>query len=593
MDATQLRQTYLEFFRGKEHAIIGTSPLIPEHDPSVLFTTAGMHPLVPFLMGEPHPAGKRLVNYQKCVRTDDIVEVGDDVHLTFFEMLGNWSLGDYWKSEAIQMSYEFLTERLGLEHDRIYVTCFSGDQDAPRDLEAAEIWSSLGIPEKHITFLPKKDNWWGPAGVVGPCGPDTEMFYDMNPDGPTGETPGTNASRFWEMWNDVFMQYDKQPDGSYAPLAQRNVDTGLGLERILAILQKVPSLYETELFQPIVAKIRSLSSTKTPDQFAVRVIADHIRAVVFILAEGIVPGNVDQPYIARRLIRRAVRYGREVGINRLFLCELAETTIPTLSDVYQEIEENQEHILTALEEEEKRFQRTLKRGEKEFFKAVTQCQSRGQETMPGDVVFHLYDTYGFPPELTEEFARKQGLGTDLDGFRRAFEEHQEKSRQGAAARFKGGLAERSPETVRLHTATHLLHQALRQVLGSHVEQRGSNITTERLRFDFGHPEKLTGDQLATVETIVNKQIERDLPVTCEKMRVEEAQERGAIGLFEDRYGDWVNVYSIGDFSQEICGGPHVEHTGELGRFRIVKTESIGAGLRRIRAVLESMEPEKI
>ena len=593
MDATQLRQTYLDFFKQKDHAVIGTAPLIPEHDPSVLFTTAGMHPLVPFLMGEPHPAGKRLVNYQKCVRTDDIVEVGDDVHLTFFEMLGNWSLGDYWKSEAIQMSYEFLTERLGLEHDRIYVTCFSGDQDAPRDLEAAEIWSSLGIPEKHITFLPKKDNWWGPAGVVGPCGPDTEMFYDMNPDGPTGETPGTNASRFWEMWNDVFMQYDKQPDGSYAPLAQRNVDTGLGLERILAILQKVPSLYETELFQPIVAKIRSLSSTKTPDQFAVRVIADHIRAVVFILAEGIVPGNVDQPYIARRLIRRAVRYGREVGINRLFLCELAETTIPTLSDVYQEIEENQEHILTALEEEEKRFQRTLKRGEKEFFKAVTQCQSRGQETMPGDVVFHLYDTYGFPPELTEEFARKQGLGTDLDGFRRAFEEHQEKSRQGAAARFKGGLAERSPETVRLHTATHLLHQALRQVLGSHVEQRGSNITTERLRFDFGHPEKLTGDQLATVETIVNKQIERDLPVTCEKMRVEEAQERGAIGLFEDRYGDWVNVYSIGDFSQEICGGPHVEHTGELGRFRIVKTESIGAGLRRIRAVLESMEPEKI
>jgi alanyl-tRNA synthetase len=305
-----------------------------------------------------------------------------------------------------------------------------------------------------------------------------------------------------------------------------------------------------------------------------------------------VPGNVDQPYIARRLIRRAVRYGREVSIDRLFLCELAEMTIPTLSGVYREIEENREHILTALEEEERRFQRTLKRGEKEFFKAVAECQSRGQETMPGDVVFHLYDTYGFPPELTEEFAWKQGLGTDLDGFHKAFEEHQEKSRQGAAARFKGGLAERSPETVRLHTVTHLLHQALRQVLGSHVEQRGSNITTERLRFDFGHPEKLTDDQLKTVEAIVNEQIEHDLPVTCEKMRVEEAQERGAIGLFEDRYGDWVNVYSIGDFSQEICGGPHVEHTGELGRFRIVKTESIGAGLRRIRAVLEDARSEK-
>ncbi len=536
MDATKLRQTYLDFFRQKDHAIIGTSPLIPEHDPSVLFTTAGMHPLVPFLMGEPHPAGRRLVNCQKCVRTDDIIEVGDDVHLTFFEMLGNWSLGDYWKSEAIQMSYEFLTERLGFEHDRIHVTCFEGDQDAPRDLEVAEIWLSLGIPEDHITFLPKKDNWWGPAGLVGPCGPDTEMFYDMNPDGPAGETPETNAKRFWEVWNDVFMQYDKQADGRYAPLAQRNVDTGPGLERVLAILQRVPSLYETELFQPIIAKIRSLSSTKTPDQFAVRVIADHIRAVVFILAEGIVPGNVDQPYIARRLIRRAVRYGREIGIDRLFLGELAETTIPTLSDVYREIEENREHILTALEEEERRFQRTLKRGEKEFFKAVAQCQSRGQETMPGNVVFHLYDTYGFPPELTEEFARKQGLDTDLDGFHRAFEEHQEKSRQGAAARFKGGLAEKLPETVKLHTATHLLHQALRQVLGPHVEQRGSNITTERLRFDFGHPEKLTGDQLVAVEALVNKQVERDLPVTCEKMRVEEARERGAIGLFEDRYG---------------------------------------------------------
>jgi alanyl-tRNA synthetase len=593
MDAVKLRQAYLDFFKQKDHAIIGTSPLIPEHDPSVLFTTAGMHPLVPFLMGEPHPAGKRLVNYQKCVRTDDIIEVGDDIHLTFFEMLGNWSLGDYWKSEAIQMSYEFLTERLGFEHDRIYVTCFEGDQDAPKDLEAAEIWLSLGIPENHITFLPKKDNWWGPAGVVGPCGPDTEMFYDMNPDGPIEETPETNASRFWEVWNDVFMQYDKQPDGKYAPLAQRNVDTGLGLERVLAILQRVPSLYETELFQPIIAKIHSLSATKIPDRFAVRVIADHIRAAVFILAEGIVPGNVDQPYIARRLIRRAVRYGREVGIDRLFLCDLAETTIPTLSDVYREIEENQEHILTTLAKEEIRFKRTLKRGEKEFFKAVAQCQSRGQGTMPGNIVFHLYDTYGFPPELTEEFARKQGLGTDLDGFHKAFEEHQEKSRQGAAARFKGGLAEKSPETIKLHTATHLLHQALRQVLGPHVEQRGSNITTERLRFDFGHSEKLTDAQIAAVEAIVNEQIEHDLPVTCEKMRVEEAQERGAIGLFEDRYGDWVNVYSIGNFSQEICGGPHVARTGELGRFRIIKSKSIGAGLRRIRAVLESTGPEKV
>jgi alanyl-tRNA synthetase len=586
MNAKKLRRMYLDFFKEKGHAVIGTSSLIPEHDPSALFTTAGMHPLVPFLMGQPHPAGKRLVNYQKCLRTDDIMEVGDDVHLTFFEMLGNWSLGDYWKEEAIQMSYEFLTEWLGLEHDRIYVTCFEGDQDAPRDLEAAGIWRSLGIPEGHITFLPKADNWWGPAGAVGPCGPDTEMFYDLNPDAPPEETPETNPQRFSEVWNDVFMQYNKQADGSYVPLAEKNVDTGMGLERVLAILEGVPSLYETELFQPIMEKTRSLSTVETPDQYTLRVIADHIRAAVFILAEGILPGNVDQPYVARRLIRRAVRYGREIGIDGLFLRELAEVMIPTLSDVYRELEENRDHILTALGDEERRFQRTLKRGEREFFKAVERQKARGQDTLPGEVVFRLYDTYGFPPELTEEFAQKQRLGVDMDGFHSAFEEHQKKSREGAAARFKGGLAEMSPQTIRLHTATHLLHEALRRVLGTHVEQRGSNITAERLRFDFSHPQKLTAGQLAAVEEMVNEQIARDLPVTCEKMRLEEAREQGAIGLFEDRYGDWVNVYSAGDFSKEVCGGPHVARTGELGHFRIIRQKAIGAGLRRIRAVLE-------
>jgi alanyl-tRNA synthetase len=587
MNAKKLRHMYLDFFKGKGHAVIGSSSLIPEHDPSALFTTAGMHPLVPFLMGQPHPAGKRLVNYQKCLRTDDIMEVGDDVHLTFFEMLGNWSLGDYWKEEAIRMSYEFLTEWLGLKHDRLYVTCFEGDQDAPRDLEAAGIWRSLGVAEEHITFLPKADNWWGPAGAVGPCGPDTEMFYDVNPDGPRGETLVTNPQRFVEVWNDVFMQYNKQADGSYVALAEKNVDTGMGLERVLAVLEAVPSLYETELFQPIIEKTRSLSTVESPDPYAVRVITDHIRAAVFILAEGILPGNVDQPYVARRLIRRTVRYGREIGINGLFLRELAEVMIPTLSDVYVELEENRDHILTALGDEEERFQRTLKRGEREFFKAVERHKARGQDTLPGDVVFRLYDTYGFPPELTEEFAQKQGLGVDMDGFQSAFEEHQRKSREGAAARFKGGLAEMSPQTMRLHTATHLLHEALRRVLGTHVEQRGSNITAERLRFDFSHPQKLTAEQLAAVEELVNEQIARDLPVTCEKMRLEEARERGAIGLFEDRYGDWVNVYSAGDFSKEVCGGPHVARTGELGRFRIVKQKAIGAGLRRIRAVLES------
>jgi len=584
MDARAFRQLFLDYFRGQDHAIIGSSSLIPEHDPSVLFTTAGMHPLVPFLMGEPHPAGKRLANCQKCLRTDDIMEVGDDVHLTFFEMLGNWSLGDYWKPKAIRMSFEFLTECLGFEADRLYVTCFAGDDDAPPDLEAAKIWQGLGIPDQRITFLPKKDNWWGPAGMTGPCGPDSEMFYDTNPDGPPDETPETNPSRFWEVWNDVFMQYDKQADGKYIQLAAKNVDTGLGLERVLAILQNAPSLYETELFQPITAEILSLA--RDPNPFAVRVIADHVRAASLILAEGISPGNVDQPYIARRLIRRAIRYGREINIQGHFVGQVANAAIATLNDAYPELEKNREHILTALDDEETRFQRTLKRGEKEFFKAVDVCRSQAQDVMPGKLVFRLYDTYGFPPELTQELAEQHGLAADMEGYRQAFEQHQQKSRQGAAARFRGGMAERSVETVKLHTATHLLHEALRRVLGDHVAQRGSNITVDRLRFDFSHPEKLTPEQLAEAERVVNEQVQADLPISWEEMDVQEAQQRGATGLFKERYGERVKVYSIGDFSTEICGGPHVERTGELGHFRIVKQKSIGSGLRRIRAVLE-------
>jgi len=584
MDASAFRKLYLDFFAARGHAVIGGASLIPEHDPSVLFTTAGMHPLVPFLMGEPHPAGRRLVNFQKCLRTDDITEVGDDVHLTFFEMLGNWSLGDYWKAEAIQMSYEFLTERLGFEPDRLRVTCFAGNEDAPRDLEAAKVWMSLGIPEKHITFLPKKDNWWGLPGATGPCGPDTEMFYDTDPDGSADEDMVTNPARFWEVWNDVFMQYDKQADGTYALLATKNVDTGMGLERTLAILEGAPTLYETELFTPVIDKVSSMATSPSP--FAVRVIADHVRASTFILAEGIVPGNLDQPYIARRLIRRAVRYGREIGIEGHFLGQLAQVVIRTMCDVYPELEQHGARICTALDEEETRFHRTLRRGEREFYKAIEICRTKAQAVMPGDVVFRLYDTYGFPPELTQELADKEGLAADMEGFHRAFKEHQEKSRASATSRFKGGLAERSAETVKLHTATHLLHQALRQVLGSHVEQRGSNITVERLRFDFSHPTKMAPEELEAVERIVNEQIGRDLPVTWEEMSVEEAQSRGAIGLFEERYGERVKVYSVGDFSREICGGPHVEHTGELGQFRIVKEGSVGSGLRRIRAVLE-------
>lgn len=586
MDANTFRNLYLDFFVSHGHAVIGGGSLIPEHDPSVLFTTAGMHPLVPFLMGEAHPAGKRLANVQKCLRTDDIAEVGDDVHLTLFEMLGNWSLGDYWKSEAIHLSYEFLTEHLGLEPDRLRVTCFQGDQDAPRDTEAADIWRSLGISEQHIVFLPKKDNWWGLAGT-GPCGPDTEMFYDVYPDGPAEETVATNPSRFWEVWNDVFMQYDKQPDGSYAPLAQKNVDTGMGVERTLAILEGADSPYETELFSPIVEQISSLAqSTNT---FSVRVIADHVRAATFILAEGITPGNLDQPYIARRLIRRAVRHGREIGIAGHFLGRLAEGVIETMGRAYPELVVKQSDICAALHEEETRFQRTLRRGEREFHKAVEICRSRDQDVIPGPIVFRLYDTYGFPPELTAELADGEGLTADMEGFQVAFREHQEKSRQSASSRFRGGLAERSIETTSLHTATHLLHEALRRVLGPHVEQRGSNITVERLRFDFSHPEKMSPEQIQAVEVLVNNQIAQNLAVEWQEMDIEQAKEQGAIGLFEERYGDRVKVYSIGEYSQEICGGPHVERTGQLGHFRIVKEQSVGSGLRRIRAVLESAE----
>ncbi|HEU5100425.1 MAG TPA: alanine--tRNA ligase [Roseiflexaceae bacterium] len=584
MDAKTLRQTFLDHLRANGHAIIGGAPLIPEHDPSVLFTTAGMHPLVPFLLGEPHPSGTRLADVQLCLRTNDILEVGDDTHLTLFEMLGNWSLGDYWKAEAIRLSYVFLTERLHLDPERMSVTCFAGDADAPRDEEAAEIWRSFGIPERRIFFLPKQDNWWGPAGATGPCGPDSEIFYDTRPDGPPGQTLVSAPARFWEVGNNVFLQYDQQADGSYLPLARSNVDLGMGLERLLPIVQGVPSIYDTELFVPIVEAIRGLSARE--DQFATRVIADHLRAAMFILAEGVTPGNADQPYIARRLIRRAARYGRELGIGQRFLARLAETAIGTLADVYPQLEQQRQRIYAALDEEEGRFGRTLARGEVEFDKAVGAALAVGQDTLSGPAAFRLYETYGFPLELTQELAGQRGVGVDEVGFQIAFAEHQAQSRQGSAARFRGGLAERMPETTRLHTATHLLQAALRKVLGVHVEQRGSNITAERLRFDFSHPEKLSPEQLAEVEALVNEQIARDLPVSWAEMSLAEAREAGAIGLFGERYGERVKVYTIGDWSKEICGGPHVEQTGGLGHFRIVKEEAVGAGARRIRAVLE-------
>lgn len=579
MNATTLRQLFLDHLRTHGHAIIGAAPLVPENDPSVLFTTAGMHPLVPFLLGAPHPAGRRLANVQPCLRTNDILEVGDTHHLTFFEMLGNWSLGDYGKETAIRQSYSFLTARLGLDPARLWVTCFAGDNDAPRDDEAAAVWRALGIPTERMLFLPKSENWWGPAGITGPCGPDSEIFYDMQPGGPPGETPTSNPARFWEVGNNVFMQYDQRADGSYHPLAQHNIDLGMGLERLLPIVQGVPSIYETDLFAPIIEEIQALATHS--NTFALRVVADHTRAAVGVLAAGVRPGNTDQPYIARRLIRRAARYGRELGITGPFLARIANVAIDTLAAAYPALTQARANICAALEEEEARFGRTLARGEAELQRAVAQST----DELAGAAAFRLYETFGFPLELTQELSARHGMIVDAVGFAEAFAAHQQRSRQGGAARFQGGLAERRPETTRLHTATHLLHAALRQVIGLHVEQRGSNITAERLRFDFAHGERLSEAELQAVEALVNVQITRALPVICTEMDVDAARAAGAIGLFGERYGERVTVYSIGDFSQEICGGPHVAHTAELGYFRIVKEAAVSAGVRRIRAVL--------
>lgn len=583
MNANKLRRRFLDFFESKQHTVIRNAPLVPENDPSVLFTTAGMHPLAPYLLGESHPAGRRLANVQKCLRTNDILEVGDDTHLTFFEMLGNWSLGDYGKEEALQLNYQLMTEVFGHDPERLYVTCFAGDEDAPKDNEAAQIWQELGIPLQRITFLDKSENWWGPAGATGPCGPDSEVFFDLEPNGPPEENPGNNGQRFVEIGNNVFMAYEKHADGRFTSLSQPNVDVGIGLERNLMLLQGCQTVFETELFVPIIDAIHGLAQQADP--FATRVVADHLRAALFVLAEGIRPGKSDQPYIVRRLIRRAIRYGHQMGIEGPFLAPLAETVIPTMSDEYPVLKEDCARLCTALDDEEQRFQRTLDRGERKLGEFITTCKTQQQTVLSGNAAFDLYQTYGFPVELVEESLQINGLSVDMDGFHAAFAEHQNRSRQGAVERFKGGLAERNPETTRLHTATHLLQAALRQVLGDHVEQRGSNITNQRLRFDFSHAERLSQPELDEVESVVNAQIKAALPVSQLEMSLDEARQQGALGLFEDRYEATVKVYRIGEFSIEVCGGPHVESTQELGQFRIQKQESVGSGVRRIKAVL--------
>ena len=584
MKAIEIRNKYLNFFKKHGHAVIPSAPLIPENDPSVLFTTAGMQPLVPYLLGEKHPAGKRLTDYQKCVRTNDIEEVGDNRHLTYFEMLGNWSLGDYFKEEAVSMSFEFLTKELGIPAEKISVTCFAGDEDAPRDEVTAECWRKAGIPDERIYFYGKDDNWWI-AGEDGPCGPDTEMFYDTGKE-PCSENcqPSCDCGKYVEIWNNVFMEYYKSKDGKYSKLKQQNVDTGMGLERITFLLQGKTTPFDTELFAPVMEKLESLQ--KVDDIKSRRIIAEHLRSSMMIISDGGRPSNIDRGYILRRLIRRMTRHLNKLQISLDKLGELIELDVDILKEMYPELDKNRDIIKQVILEEKDKFVKTLSHGEKEFEKAIQRLKQENKDTIDGQTIFKLYETYGFPPEITSDLAEEQGFKIDMTEFDKLFKEHQDKSRMGSAQKFKGGLADQNEQTIKYHTATHLLHKALQIVLGDYAKQKGSNITTERLRFDFSHPEKMTKEQLQQVEDIVNEKIKEDLPVTCEEMTVEEAKKAGATGLFENKYGEKVKVYTIGDFSKEICGGPHVKHTGELGKFKILKEESSSAGVRRIKAILE-------
>jgi len=596
MRAIDIRTKYLKFFEKHNHKIIQGASLIPDNDSSVLFTPAGMHPLVPYLVGEKHPAGNRLVNYQKCIRTIDIESVGDSSHLTCFEMMGNWSLGDYFKEESIKMSFQFLTEELNIPVEKIYITCFAGDKDCPKDLESAKVWEEVGIAKEHIYFFGKKENWWGPVGNHGPCGPDTEIFYDTGKEKCTTDcNPSCSCGKYIEIWNNVFMQYYKNDDGTYEELKQKNVDTGLGLERAAMTFQGKSSVFDIEIFAPIMEMLKKFAKNVGVDALgdpsskeylqSFRIIADHLKASMLLISDGVRPSNLDQGYVLRRLIRRVIRHIRKTEIDVEKLGEIITKYVDVLKEMYPELEENEKEILETLITEKNKFMKTLVNGEREFIKAVKKSHDESKKVIEGEIVFRLYETYGFPPEITEELAKEQGLSINIAEFEKLYKEHQEKSRQGAEQKFKGGLAEQNEETTCYHTATHLLHKALKQVLGEHVAQKGSNITVERMRFDFSHPEKMTPEQLKKVEVLVNEQIARDLTVICEEMTVEEAKVSGATGLFETKYGELVKVYTIGNFSKEICGGPHVARTSELGKFEIKKEEAVSAGVRRIKAVL--------
>jgi alanyl-tRNA synthetase len=620
INSTQLRRMYLDFFGGRKHSIIKSASVIPENDPTVLFTTAGMHPLVPYLLGQRHPEGTRLADVQGCVRTGDIDEVGDDTHCTFFEMLGNWSLGDYFKKEAIEYSFEFLTGKdyLNIDLKNLAFSVFAGDGDCPRDDESARYWEDCGVRPEKIFYLPRANNWWGPAGITGPCGPDTEIFIDTGKK-PCGKgcSPACDCGKYIEIWNNVFMQYFKNADGSFLPLKQKNVDTGMGLERTVCVLNAANNVYETDLFTDAIKKITELSgknykdSSKTTRAF--RIIADHTRTAVFLMgdANGISPGNVDQGYVLRRLIRRAVRVGRTIDIEKDFLGRVAEVFIDKYKDVYPELQHNRAKILDGLSREEQRFGETLTQGLKEFNgiaanlkgnadkaigAAVGGTSGKGgnsvaglgqtaSDEIDGAAAFRLYDTFGFPIEMTMEMAKEKNLKVDMKGYNRAFEAHRLKSREGGEERFKGGLIDNSEQTTRLHTATHLLQAALRKVLGDKVAQRGSNITAERLRFDFSFDRPMTAEEIKRTEGLVNEAIKAAANIECFETTVDEARTLGAIGLFGDRYGARVKVYKMGGFSTEICGGPHAKNTADLGEFYIVKEQSSSQGIRRIRGEL--------
>lgn len=583
MKAIEIRNKYLNFFERHGHKVIPSAPLIPENDPSVLFTTAGMQPLVPYLLGAKHPEGTRLTDYQKCLRTNDIDEVGDNRHLTYFEMLGNWSLGDYFKEESIAMSYEFLTKELGIPNEKLSVTCFAGDEDCPRDNVTAECWKKAGIPEERIYFYGKDDNWWI-AGEEGPCGPDTEMFYDTGKPacGPDCQ-PSCDCGKYVEIWNNVFMEYLKK-DGKYSKLAQRNVDTGLGLERMAMLLQGKETPFDTELFSPIMDRLSELA--KKDDIASRRIVAEHLRASMMVIADGGRPSNIDRGYILRRLIRRMTRHLNKLEIDLNELSGLIDLDVEILKDMYPELVSKKEEIKEVIIQEKDKFIKTLAHGEKEFNKVIARIKAEGKDTIDSESIFKLYETYGFPPEVTKDLAVENGLKVNMDEVDQLFKVHQNKSRLGSEQKFKGGLAGTGEQEIKYHTATHLLNAALKQVIGKDSHQRGSNITPERMRFDFSCDHKLTDEEKKKAEDLVNEWIKEDLKVTVETMNKEDAIKSGAECMFIEKYPEEVTVYTIGNVSKELCGGPHVQHTGELGHFKIVKEEACSSGVRRIKAILE-------